>query len=77
MTVTEDLGSSGLVYDPTAPNPVRYSVDGGPAGTGAAPAIVSAAIDALREYGIEHIEMPLQPERLWRALRDARRQASL
>jgi uncharacterized repeat protein (TIGR01451 family)/fimbrial isopeptide formation D2 family protein len=39
MTVTENLGSSGLTYDPTAPNPVRYSVNGGPGVAGAAPTI--------------------------------------
>ncbi|HTF99090.1 MAG TPA: isopeptide-forming domain-containing fimbrial protein, partial [Nitrospirota bacterium] len=39
MTVTENLGSSGLTYDPAAPTPVRYSVNGGPAFAGAAPAV--------------------------------------
>jgi uncharacterized repeat protein (TIGR01451 family)/fimbrial isopeptide formation D2 family protein len=39
MTVTENLGSSGLTYDPTAPTPVRYSVNGGPSISGAAPVI--------------------------------------
>jgi uncharacterized repeat protein (TIGR01451 family)/fimbrial isopeptide formation D2 family protein len=39
MSVVEDLGSSGLVYDPTAPTPIRYTMNGtpfvGPAPTGA------------------------------------------
>ncbi|UCB54823.1 MAG: DUF11 domain-containing protein [Thiotrichales bacterium] len=39
MTVVEDLGSSGLVYDPLAPNPISYTMNGipiaGPAPTGA------------------------------------------
>jgi uncharacterized repeat protein (TIGR01451 family)/fimbrial isopeptide formation D2 family protein len=39
MTVTENLGSSGLTYDPTAPTPIRYSVNGGPLFAGAAPTI--------------------------------------
>ena len=30
MSVTEDLGSSGLVYDPTAPSPIRYTINGSP-----------------------------------------------
>jgi len=30
MSVTEDLGSSGLVYDPAAPNPIRYTINGSP-----------------------------------------------
>ena len=29
--------------------------------------------DALGEYGIRHIDMPATPERVWRAIREARR----
>jgi uncharacterized repeat protein (TIGR01451 family)/fimbrial isopeptide formation D2 family protein len=39
MIVTENMGSSGLTYDPTAPTPIRYSVNGGPAVIGTAPVI--------------------------------------
>jgi large repetitive protein len=39
MTVTENLGSSGLTYDPAAPTPIRYRVNGGPAVAGAAPSL--------------------------------------
>jgi hypothetical protein len=28
--------------------------------------------DALAELGVEHVEMPATPERVWRAIRDAR-----
>ncbi len=42
----------------------------GEAGAIAAPAaVVSAALDALAPLGIEDLEMPLTPERLWRAMR--------
>ena len=33
--------------------------------------IVNAVIDALSDYGIKEINMPLTPERVWRAIRDA------
>ncbi|MBV9860277.1 MAG: xanthine dehydrogenase family protein molybdopterin-binding subunit [Alphaproteobacteria bacterium] len=36
---------------------------------GAPPAIVSAVADALRDRGIRHLDMPLTPESVWRALR--------
>jgi carbon-monoxide dehydrogenase large subunit len=36
--------------------------------------IVNAAVDALAEFGVRHIEMPLTSERVWRAIRDGRRQ---
>lgn len=42
MTVVEDLRSSGLTYEPTAPNPIRYSVNGGALVAGGAPAISGA-----------------------------------
>ncbi len=40
--------------------------------TGAPPAIVSAVVDALKGYGIRHIDMPLTPERVWRAIKASR-----
>jgi aerobic carbon-monoxide dehydrogenase large subunit len=44
----------------------------GESGTiGATPAVVNAVIDALSEFGIRHLDMPLTPERIWRAIRDA------
>ena len=35
---------------------------------GATPATVHAVLDALAERGVEHLDMPLTPERVWRAL---------
>ena len=35
---------------------------------GAPPAIVNAVVDALKDYGVTHLEMPLTPERIWRAI---------
>ncbi|WP_153504590.1 xanthine dehydrogenase family protein molybdopterin-binding subunit [Cumulibacter manganitolerans] len=44
----------------------------GEAGTiGATPAVQNAVIDALSPYGIRHLDMPLTPERVWRAIRQA------
>ena len=43
----------------------------GEAGTiGATPAVVNAVLDALAPFGIRHLDMPLRPERIWRAVRD-------
>jgi len=46
----------------------------GEAGTiGATPAALNAVTDALhRAYGIQHIEMPATPSRVWAAIQDAR-----
>jgi len=52
----------------------RLGVKGiGEAGTIAStPAVVNAVIDALRPFGIRDIAMPCTPERVWRAIQDAR-----
>lgn len=46
----------------------------GEAGTiGATPAVLNAVVDALyRAYGIDHIEMPTTPDRVWRAIQAAK-----
>ena len=36
---------------------------------GAVPAVVHAVLDALAEFGVAQLEMPLTPEKVWRALR--------
>ena len=38
---------------------------------GAVPAVVHAVLDALHDRGILHLEMPLTPEKVWRALRSS------
>jgi carbon-monoxide dehydrogenase large subunit len=56
------------------PSPVNpLGVKGaGEAGTiGSAAAIVNAAVDALAPLGIRHVDMPLTPQRLWRAIQTA------
>lgn len=35
-------------------------------------AVANAIVDALAEFGVEHIELPATPERIWRAIRPAR-----
>jgi carbon-monoxide dehydrogenase large subunit len=44
----------------------------GESGTiGATPAVANAVIDVLSEFGIRHLDLPLTPERVWRALHHA------
>jgi carbon-monoxide dehydrogenase large subunit len=43
----------------------------GEAGTIAStPAVVNAVVDALRQFGVEDVRMPMTPERVWRAIHD-------
>jgi carbon-monoxide dehydrogenase large subunit len=57
---------------PSSTNPL--GVKGvGEAGTIASPpAVVNAVIDALQPLGISAIDMPVTPERVWRAIQDAK-----
>lgn len=49
---------------------------GGEGGTTPALALVIGAIvDALRDFGVKHIEMPATPERVWRAIQTAQQRA--
>jgi carbon-monoxide dehydrogenase large subunit len=54
------------------PSPVNpLGVKGvGEAGTiGATPAIVGAIVDALAPFGVKHLDMPIKPEVIWKAIK--------
>jgi carbon-monoxide dehydrogenase large subunit len=42
---------------------------------GAASAISNAVVDALADLGVRHLDMPMTPEKVWRAIRDHQAQA--
>ncbi len=54
---------------PTPRNPMGAKGIGEAATIGATPAIVNAVVDALRSFGVRHLDMPLRPERVWQALK--------
>jgi len=61
-----------LTEDPTAGNVLRVK-GGGEAGiTPSSAVLMNAVMDALSGFGIEHLDMPATPQRVWRAIRDAR-----
>ena len=57
---------------PTPLNPLGAKGIGESGTIGATPAVQNAVVDALAPFGVRHIEMPANGERVWRALRDAR-----
>jgi aerobic carbon-monoxide dehydrogenase large subunit len=57
---------------PTAVNPLGVKGAGQAGCIGAPQTIVHAILDALAPLGVEHIDMPATPERIWRAIRAAR-----
>jgi carbon-monoxide dehydrogenase large subunit len=57
---------------PTATNPLGVKGAGEAGCVGAMPALMNAIVEALRPLGITTLDMPATPERLWRAMEDAR-----
>ncbi len=57
---------------PTKTNPLGVKGAGEAGCVGALPAVANAVVDALSVLGIRHIEMPATPERLWKAMQQAR-----
>ncbi len=53
---------------PTPINPLGAKGIGESGTIGATPAVHSAVLDALRPFGVHHVEMPANGERVWRAL---------
>ena len=60
----------------TATNRLGVKGAGESGAVGAPPAVTAAFLDALRPHGIEHLDMPITPVRIWQALRDAKRARS-
>jgi carbon-monoxide dehydrogenase large subunit len=57
-------------HSPTPRNPLGAKGLGEAGNIGVPPAVVNAVVDALAPLGVTHLDMPLTPESLWRALRD-------
>jgi aerobic carbon-monoxide dehydrogenase large subunit len=61
---------------PTKSNPLGTKGCGEAGCAGSLSTVVNAVIDALSEFGITHIDMPLTSERVWRAIQDAKAKAA-
>jgi carbon-monoxide dehydrogenase large subunit len=57
---------------PTATNPLGAKGVGEAGVTGSMPCLMNAVLDALRQAGVSHFDMPASPQRVWRALQAAR-----
>jgi carbon-monoxide dehydrogenase large subunit len=58
---------------PTASNPLGVKGVGEAGCAGSLTSVMNAVVDALSMRGVRHINMPATPEKVWRALCDARR----
>ncbi|WP_371424191.1 xanthine dehydrogenase family protein molybdopterin-binding subunit [Tardiphaga sp.] len=57
---------------PATTNPLGTKGCGEAGCAGSLCTIVNAVVDALSDYGVTHIDMPLTPERIWRAIQDGK-----
>jgi carbon-monoxide dehydrogenase large subunit len=58
---------------PCTHNPLGVKGCGEAGAIGAPPAVINAVVDALKDYGVDHIDMPATPEKVWRAINSAAR----
>jgi len=54
-----------LNHIPSTTNPMGMKGAGEAGAIGAPPAIINALVDALSEFGVEHVDMPATPSALW------------
>jgi CO/xanthine dehydrogenase Mo-binding subunit len=73
MPRADDLPSvvSDFVEIPAKTNPLGIKGIGEAGTIAAPPTVVNAVLDALRELGVAHLDMPLTPARIWQAIRTA------
>jgi aerobic carbon-monoxide dehydrogenase large subunit len=57
---------------PTATNPLGAKGVGEAGVTGSMPCLMNAVLDALRQAGVTHFDMPASPVRIWRAIQEAK-----
>ena len=58
----------GETVTPSPHHPLGVKGVGESATVGSPPAVVNAVMDALKPYGIRHVDMPLTPAQVWRAI---------
>ncbi|RKE68377.1 carbon-monoxide dehydrogenase large subunit [Pseudorhodoplanes sinuspersici] len=61
-----------LVEDPTNGNPLRVKGGGESGITPALATTINAVVDALSEFGVDHVEMPATPAKIWALINEAK-----
>jgi len=56
-------------------NPLGVKGCGEVGAIGSPPAVINAVVDALRDYGVKHVEMPATPAKIWNILNSGRKAA--
>jgi aerobic carbon-monoxide dehydrogenase large subunit len=66
----------GTTVTPCTHNPLGVKGCGEAGAIGSPPAVINAIVDALKEYGVDHIDMPATSEKIWRAIHGGMKQAA-
>jgi carbon-monoxide dehydrogenase large subunit len=74
MPRADDLPAFDLdfIEVPCKTNPIGVKGVGEAGSVGAPPTVMNAILDALRPLGVEHLDMPATPRRVWEAIRAAK-----
>jgi aerobic carbon-monoxide dehydrogenase large subunit len=66
----DDVPRAEILHEhtPSPRNPLGAKGLGEAGNIGVPPAVVNAIVDALAPFGVRHVDMPLTPESLWRAM---------
>jgi carbon-monoxide dehydrogenase large subunit len=62
---------------PSTTHPLGFRPAGEGGTTPALGVVVNAIVDALAEFGVDHIEMPVTPERIWRAMQGMKQRSRM
>ncbi len=78
MPRADDLPPVGVATHTTlcTHNPLGVKGCGEVGAIGSPPAVMNAVVDALRDYGVRHIEMPATPAKIWNIIHGGRRMAA-
>jgi carbon-monoxide dehydrogenase large subunit len=61
---------------PCTHNPLGVKGCGEAGAIGSPPAVINAVVDALKEFGVDHMDMPATPEKVWRAINGGMKKAA-
>jgi carbon-monoxide dehydrogenase large subunit len=61
---------------PCTHNPLGVKGCGEAGAIGSPPAVINGIVDALKEYGVDHIDMPATPEKIWRIVNNSMKRAA-
>ena len=78
MPRADNLSAIEFNYNefPCTTNPLGAKGAGEAGCLGSPPAVIGAICDALKDYGVTHIDMPATPQAIWHAMNGGRKKAA-